>query len=366
MNIRRNKKKKNEISTSSQRIRILVTEEDLNGQNIMTMSDFFLGALKELSESIEYTSDESLMELPLSDIGILNETIHAIGVFRSPDFDLIPDFASLPNEIQKKYKEGKLMLGESRQVDGNIRAVLVDVDSKERVKDITFKKVQKADVSNDIINNMITQMQLRQISSKLDDISSEQEYLVEFSRNQSIIKPFLNARDHIKQAQMSMTKEDQIQKLGRATEELQDAINAVYVDMTTIEGMLAKSAKKGFFSFRRGNEDKLISRYTTDLQVLTKYVGLQARVYQYLGDTDSINGIMDAYNAKMRRLFSKGVIHVDKSIALYIHENIEYNKNNMDCWYNMEKEIGPMLEPANNMLEEKDLFVITMEENDNE
>lgn len=80
----------------------------------------------------------------------MNETIRAGGVFRSPEFDLIPDFASMPKDIQEKYGTGKLILGESEQVDGNIRAVLVDTDTKVRVKDVTFKKVEKTDVTNDI------------------------------------------------------------------------------------------------------------------------------------------------------------------------------------------------------------------------
>ena len=81
-------------------------------------------------------------------------------MFRSPEFDLVPDFSSLPKDIQDKYKAGELILGESKQVEGNIRSVLVDAETKVRVKDVTLKKVEHTDASTEISRNMLNQMQL--------------------------------------------------------------------------------------------------------------------------------------------------------------------------------------------------------------
>lgn len=63
--------------------------------------------------------------------------------FCSPKFDLVPDFASLPKDILEKYKAGKIVLGDSKQVEGNIRAVLIDVETKQRVKDVTLKSLKE-------------------------------------------------------------------------------------------------------------------------------------------------------------------------------------------------------------------------------
>lgn len=349
---------------NSQNIRILVSEEDKTGCDIMAMSDFFTIALREMSKELTISGTFlSFNKLPLADISVLNEAIHAVGVFSSPEFELIPDFSSLPKDIQEKYRAGKLILGESKQVDGNVRAVLVDADTKVRVKDVTFKKVEKTDVTNDIFQNILTQMQLRQISDKLDYMASEQSYLIDFTRNQAIIRPFLDARDDILNAQNQISFEEQMKCLERASEKLQTAINAVYVDMNTIGSHLAEEINKRWcFRLNRNNIDKQISRFTKDLQIVTKYVGMQVQVYHYLGDKERAKSVLGVYQGAINRLFDNGVVDVNKSIALLIHENIEYGKNNMDCWYNMEKEIKPMIQMAYDKIETKDVYVITKED----
>lgn len=233
---------KDELSQHSQEITILVTEEDRTGSDVMKMSDFFSVALQGMSK--ELVSSDSLVsidKLPISDLSIVNEAIQAIGGFSSPEFDLVPDFSALPKDVQDKFKAGRLILGDSKQVEGNIRAVLIDAETKERVKDVTLKKVQHMDSSADIPRNMMNQMLLRQISEKLDYLISEQSYLIDFARNQAIVRPFLDARDNILKAQGQIGFAEQKLYLSRAAENLQSAINAVYVDMNTIEGHMAEA-----------------------------------------------------------------------------------------------------------------------------
>ena len=215
-------------------IEILVTEEDKTGSNIMCMSDFFDVAVQQMSNSLVCTKDDlEIGDLPVSDLGIVNDALQTVGAFCSPQFDLVPDFASLPKEILEKYRAGKLTLGDSKQVEGNIRAVLVDVETNQRVKDVTLKKLERTDQTAGISRDMITQMQLRQISEKIDYMESEQAYLIEFTRNQAIMGPFLDARDYILSAQNASTEIEQKENLEKAAENLRTAINAIYVDMTT-------------------------------------------------------------------------------------------------------------------------------------
>lgn len=356
-----------DVVQSKRKIQILVTEEDKTGRDIMAMSVFFSIALQEMSKELVSTNElVTVSDLPLADISILNDTIRTVGVFRAPEFDLLPDFDALPKDIKEKYRAGKLALGESKQVDGNIRAVLVDSETKERVKDVTLKKVERTDVTNDITQNMLTQMQLRQISDKLDYMASEQSYLIDFSRNQAIFRPFLDARDDILSAQLQTDHDEQMRFLRAASEKLQSAINGVYVDMNTIESHFAEETKKRwFFRLNRNNIDKQISRFTKDLQVVTKYVGMQVQVYHYLGDIERAKGVIGTYQGAINRLFAKGVVDIDKSVALLIHENVEYGENNLDCWYNLEKELKPVIDKAYDQIGSKDVYVITSEgEND--
>ena len=352
---------RNESIQHRNEITILVTDEDKTGSDVTKMSDFFSVALQDMSK--ELVSPDSLIsidELPISNLSAVNEAIQTIGAFRSPEFDLLPDFSALPKDIQEKYKSGKLILGESKQVEGNIRAVLVDAETKERVKDVTLKKVERIDSSGEISRNMLNQMQLRQISQKLDYMMSEQSYLIDFSRNQTIIKPFLDARDSILQAQGQIELTEQKLYLTKASESLKSAINAVYVDMNTLEGDIAVEANRKWFQItNRKKIDACISRLAADTMILTKYVGMQMQVYFYLGDSLSSQNVLDGYRSNMHRFFEKGVISSDKTLALFIHENVDYTEDNKDCWYYMEERMKPLLESEYDNIEAKTVIVIT-------
>lgn len=59
---------------NSQNIRILVSEEDKTGCDIMAMSDFFTIALREMSKELTISGTFlSFNKLPLADISVLNE-----------------------------------------------------------------------------------------------------------------------------------------------------------------------------------------------------------------------------------------------------------------------------------------------------
>ena len=354
----------NNTSIDKREIMILVTEEDKTGSDVMKMSDFFTIAVQELSREFDYSDSLlSLDEFPLSEMSIINEAIKTIGVFRSPEFDLVPDFSSLSKDIQEKYKQGKLVLGESKQVKGNIRAVLVDAKTKVRVKDVTLKKVERVNNTNNISRDMLNQMQLRQILEKLDYMISEQSYLIDFSRNQAIIRPFLDARDYILKAQRQKNIIEQKMYLTKAAEGLQSAINAVYVDLNTIQNQLVIEVKKKWFKrLNRKVIDTDISRITVDTIILTKYVGLEMQVYHYLEDINSSRETLETYRSNINRFFEKGIISPDKSLAMFIHENVEYTEKNLDSWYYMEERFKPLINSSYDELEAKTIYVITGDE----
>ena len=98
------------------------------------------------------------------------------------------------------------------------------------------------------------------------------------------------------------------------------------------------------------------------MQIVTRYVGLQSQVYHYLGKTEDQKSVIGTYNKRVSRFFDKGIVATDKSLALFIHENIEYDDNNMDCWFRFEKEMKPLLNSAYEELKAKEVYVITAEE----
>ena len=119
------------------------TEINRYGRDIAVMSDFFDGYVQQMSLALRTQSSlESVSELPVADLGIINDVIHQADVVMRGDITLLPDFDNLPADIKTKMKKGIYKLGNSKQVDGNLRAVILD-ENDVRVRDITLKRMNK-------------------------------------------------------------------------------------------------------------------------------------------------------------------------------------------------------------------------------
>ncbi len=138
-----NDQEKNELSNKAlvpSELRILVTDADTNGYEISKMSDFMGLYAQQLTRSLSESSFvEVVSSIPIADIGIINDVVQQATVIARDNITLVPDFDSLPSGIKEKLKQGLYSVGDSKQVDGNLRAVIVD-ENGVRVKDITLKR----------------------------------------------------------------------------------------------------------------------------------------------------------------------------------------------------------------------------------
>lgn len=108
-------------------LEILVTDEDKHGTDIACMSDFFGIYIEQLSAELSNQVMRGVVEkIPAADVQILGELVHGVDVLLSGKYGYIPDFDSLPNDVKDKLKKGIYTLGESRQVEDNVRAVVLD------------------------------------------------------------------------------------------------------------------------------------------------------------------------------------------------------------------------------------------------
>ena len=122
-------------------LHILVTDADTNGYEISKMSDFMGLYAQQLIRSLaDSPFVEVVSNIPVADLGIINDVVQHAAVVARGNITLVPDFDSLPAGIKEKLKQSLYSIGDSKQVDGNLRAVIVD-ENGVRVKDITLKKV---------------------------------------------------------------------------------------------------------------------------------------------------------------------------------------------------------------------------------
>jgi hypothetical protein len=342
-------------------VRILVTEEDKTGEDLLAMSDFFGNYIELLSDSIRMNAvAEIVPEIPFADIGIINEVVHQAEVISEGTTQLLPDFDHLPKDIRQKLKDGVYKVGESRQVDGNMRAVIVD-ETGTRVKDVTLKEVHMDPGTMEASRSIANQLQMRQIYAKLDTIQEMQDYQIARDRDRDMKVPFLDARFYILKAQgPNCLPEDRKYYLEKASEKLLSAVNSVYTEMSTSADRLVKLTR--FPIFQRKDQIKRYMGYLSeDLQVSTKLVGLRLQLLDYLGDKDGARIEMERYQRVMSDFFTKNLVGKNCSAAELIHMYFPYTEENRNCWYQLGVDIKPRLAALQSAGSEH-IYLVSMED----
>lgn len=228
-------------------LHILVTDADTNGYEISKMSDFMGLYAQQLTRSLaDSPFVEVVSNIPVADLGIINDVVQHAAVVARGNITLVPDFDSLPAGIKEKLKQGLYSIGDSKQVDGNLRAVIVDKNGV-RVKDITLKKVINNPGTLETTRSIANQMQMKQIQDTLKGIQEMQSYQLDRDRDRDILTPFFDARDYILQAQNAASIESRNQFLEKASDRMTTALNSVYAEMRTASLHLAKNTKWSLF-----------------------------------------------------------------------------------------------------------------------
>lgn len=349
------------VETGKRELCILVTDDDKHGTDIALMSDFFEVYAQQLSyELIESAPSEVIMEIPFADLGILNDVIDGTKRLMTGEYSFIPDFDSLSNDIKNKLKKGIYSIGESKQVDGNSRAVILDEEGV-RIKDITLKRVKNSIQTAENIRSISNQLQMKQISAKLDSIVEYQEYQLLRDRDRDIVSPFLMARDYILEAQESADKQYQIEKLCKAADKLKEALTSVYTDMSTTANQLAKLTDSVFIT--KKNQRNTYMRYLAgDLQMATKFVGVQMHVYEFLGDKSAATLVLENYQHVIKDFATKPISKNGLSATDIMQNNYPYTETNRDFWYEFTNDVQPIIEMDVRKKTETDLYIVTLED----
>lgn len=349
------------------------TDIDRYGRDITAMSDFFDEYIQQMSLALrEQSILEIVSELPVANLGIINDVIQQADVILRGNITLLPDFKNLPPDIKSKLKKGIYNVGESKQIDGNLRAVILD-ENGVRVKDITLKKVINDSGNIETTRSIGNQLQMRQIYAKLADIQEFQTYQLEKDRDRDIIVPFLDARALVLEAENKESEEERVLLLKEADGKIRTALNAIYADIVTTSKSFARLTNIPFFQF--GNQlNRYMGYLTSDFQIATKYVGVRMQLLEYMEDAKTKKLVLQQYQHVMYDFLTKPVTRKGLSTAALMHDYFPYNKTNMNCWYTFSKEMRPALESGIKTLElsmngeyKNDVYIVSVEDvNDEE
>lgn len=351
---------------------IFRTEADRYGYDITAMSNFFDGYVQQMSLALrEQSGLEVVLDLPVSNLNIISDVIRQADIIMQGDITLLPDFDNLPFDIKTKLKKGIYTVGESKQVDGNLRAVIMD-ENGVRIKDITLKKVLNSPGNVEAVRSIGNQMQMRQIYAKLADIQELQTYQLERDRDRDIIVPFLDARSLVLEAETKCFEEERIRLLREADGKIRSALNSVYTDIETTAKSFARRTSIPLLP-----PGKVCNRYmgylTSDMQIATKYVGVRMQLLEYIGEIKTAQSILQQYQHVMYDFLTKPITRQGLSTADLMHSYFPYDKANMNCWYRFSIEMKPALEAGMRTLElsmngqySNDVYIVAVEDIDNE
>ena len=327
------------IPKNKKPINILVTRDDMIGKDISKMTNFMGNFINEgnIFSSLDIYNTE-LSELLCSKSDLMHDVACCLVKNSGEDYGLVPDLDSLPEDVRNKLYKNEYHIADSKQVCGNMRSVIVNKKGV-RVKDITLKKAEKRLLEKDVIESIYNRIQLKQIYGKLIEIEEIQLYQLDNDRNHRIISQFLSARDYVLYAQEAGTEEDTNKNLNKAAELLVQVKNEVVRDLNTTIEHLAK--KKWIFS---GKIKKLIYFISEDLQIIGITYGMLVQVYGCLEQTNRAVIEMKSYINELHSFFLKEVMNTGLTAVELVHDNFDYNKNNLDFWFNLQQEMKPMLQ----------------------
>lgn len=274
-----------------------------------------------------------------------------------------PDFDSLSNDTKEKIKTGIFKIGESKKIEGNLRAVIVDsTNSNQRVEDLTLKEVVVDKNIACTLTDLAIQAQLKQIYEIVVDIQETQEYQLHWDRNNSILAPFFTARTKILEFKKSGDLNRKIQLLEAASDSMEQAVSAIKADLISNKDHIKKILKKPMY--RYSTFERHANFILSDINLLLKIVGIQTYIDLTLDNKEVANDRLEAVkyifelyssrnigetgniisNTLERLPFINNAIPDVKKVELpslleIIHDNYRYTSENKDSWLNINDEM---------------------------
>lgn len=329
-------------------LNVFSTEEDKNGSDVLAMSDFFSVFIDNIE--IEMSHD-SLWEESVSIEGLIGEITSAIktGFDISDIGTLVADYSHFSPKIIEGLKSGKYHVGQSQEVNGNFRPGIFD-ENEHFVKHFTLKKaVDPKNVLNDV-STIAMHAAMQKISLQIEEVKIDIKRLNAFVRRESLSNPFIDARDKIKLAAMSVGR-DAEEHLKSADTYLMEGLNSLYNDL---QAQICNLNQADRFFSRITTLDEILSCINEDIQLILKYVGLRVYLFNYLKKEAEAIDTLNRFCYEMRKLTSDRIGNGKYTAVELIHRLYPYNDTNMDFWLTQPKQLVDTIGAYKNMLEQKE------------
>lgn len=336
------------------------TEEAKKETDIFKIPSPFEYALPRLIEektSINYTEMLDTVGKPLFNFANENKKRfeHILDKNTGDLFKL--DFESLSSDVKEKLRKGIYQIGESRKVDGNFRAVIIDTTKNNvRVEDVTLQRVNATEGMPD--TDIASQVYLKEIHDLLLDIKDNQDFQIKWDRNNSILPPFFSARTKVLEAQNSIYLDEKIKLLNQANSCMEESVSAIKADLISNKEEIIKRTSQ--FNYSNNSIKQHANFILNDTEIMTKIIGMQVYIDLTLDNQAMANDRLLAYQGSMELLTQKDILEnqslliklvqqispqnqsIPNRISLLelIHDNYQYEKNNTDLFLNLQNKLN--------------------------
>lgn len=341
-------------------LRILTTDKDMTTHDLYQMGDFFETYISDIKKKMNNDVFDHVVSISPATINIISEVIN-FGVLSNKNVQFIPNFDDLPQKIKDGMKSGKYVLGQSKQVEGDLRAVLIDKATNTRIKDITLKEVRQSPDKMELSRNILTQLQMKQISEKLDLIYDMQKFQIKRDRDRDLIEPFFKARDYIRDAQVTKSESDRDRYLYSAMDELSNVIQAGYQEMRTCAEKLADKTQSPFL--RKNNVVREYMIYICeDIYIVNKSMGIKLQIYDFLGKKAEAKAALREYVTNMIEFSEKPIGKHKESAICILQDNYPYSYKNNNLWYRFKLNITSLKENVDSIDVPRQTFLVCAED----
>lgn len=321
------KQKRELIKKNLQSFDLFINKTDIQSLNIFEISSPFEQALPNIIEK-DFPFDISNLFDTKGNILInfsnkyLNPNTKILDPNNGTLYEV--DFDSLTPDTKMKLQDGTYKIGESRKVEGNLRAVIVDTtDHKTRVEDLTLRKATNNN-ENQVTSDLIAQAQLKQIYNLLLDIKESQDYQILWDRNNSILSPFFSARTKVIEANNSKDFREKIKLLKEANTLFEESVSAIKSDIISNRDEIIKKTSQP--TYLQASLQKHADFLLHDIEIMTKIVGMQIYIDLTLNNEEMAHDRLLSFEGSME-LVSKQDIPYKVSYLKELAKKLPYLKN---------------------------------------